>query len=120
MFCENCGTRIPERASACSSCGTAAQAAPVYATHPASYQQPYGQAAAVAAAQTNEVMTVGNWMVTMLICAIPVAGIIFLFLWAFGKGATLTKRNFSRAMLIFMAIGVGFGIVATLLSLLLI
>lgn len=119
MFCENCGTRLPEQAGACPACGTAAQAAPIYTAQPAPQQQHYTQPVA-AAVSPDEIMTVGNWMMTMLICVIPVAGIIFLCLWAFGKDATLTKRNFSRAMLIFMAIGVGFSIVATLLSLLLI
>ena len=32
----------------------------------------------------NRPMSVGNWFVTILIMAIPVVGLIMLFVWAFG------------------------------------
>ncbi len=50
----------------------------------------------------NRPMSVGNWFVTILIMAIPVGGLIMLFVWAFGDIAPQSKRNWARAQLIWM------------------
>jgi hypothetical protein len=47
-------------------------------------------------------MTVGAWLITMLILIIPIANIIMLFIWGFGKPDA--RRNYARASLIWMAI----------------
>lgn len=47
-------------------------------------------------------MTVGAWLMTMLILIIPIANIIMLFIWGFGKPDA--RRNYARASLIWMAI----------------
>ena len=52
----------------------------------------------------NRPMSVGNWFVTILIMAIPVVGLIMLFVWAFGDMALLSKRKWARAQLIWMLI----------------
>ena len=52
----------------------------------------------------NRPMSVGNWFVTILIMAIPVVGLIMLFVWAFGDMAPKNKRNWARAQLIWMLI----------------
>ncbi len=52
----------------------------------------------------NRPMSVGNWFVTILIMAIPVVGLIMLFVWAFGDMAPQSKRNWARAQLIWMLI----------------
>jgi hypothetical protein len=49
-------------------------------------------------------VTVGEWIVTMLITAIPLVGLIMLFVWAFGGGANLNKSNWAKAALIWAAI----------------
>jgi hypothetical protein len=48
-------------------------------------------------------LTVGQWFVTMLILALPLVGIIMLFVWAFGDG-NLNRKNYCRAALIWAAI----------------
>lgn len=55
--------------------------------------------------------SVGSWMLTLFVCGIPVIGVIYLLVLAFGSGAAPSKRNFARAMFIWQIIG----IVATIL-----
>jgi len=46
------------------------------------------------------VLSVGDWMITILITAIPIVGLVMLFVWAFGDGQNLTKANWAKAKLI--------------------
>ncbi len=45
-------------------------------------------------------MTMGDWLLTLLACLIPCAGIILSLIWAFGKNGNVNRRNFCRAQLI--------------------
>lgn len=49
-------------------------------------------------------MTVGEWLITMLIMVIPIVNIVMLFIWGFGNPDP--RRNYARASLIWMAIGI--------------
>lgn len=49
-------------------------------------------------------MTMGDWLLTLLACMIPCAGIILLFVWAFGKNGNVNRRNFCRAQLIIIGV----------------
>ncbi|HOA29480.1 MAG TPA: hypothetical protein PKL34_05530 [Candidatus Cloacimonadota bacterium] len=51
-------------------------------------------------------MTVGNWIVTMLLMIIPFVNIILLIVWAASSGENPNRRNWAIASLIFMAIGI--------------
>ena len=53
----------------------------------------------------QEVMSVGSWLITLLILAIPCVNIVIYFIWAFGNGNE-NRKNFCRAGLIFMLIAV--------------
>ena len=46
----------------------------------------------------------GSWMLTLFVCGIPVIGVIYLLVLAFGSSATPSKRNFARATLIWALI----------------
>lgn len=48
--------------------------------------------------------SVGAWMLTLFVCGIPVIGVIYLLVLAFGSSATPSKRNFARATLIWALI----------------
>ena len=48
-------------------------------------------------------MTLGDWLVTLLIQMIPCIGIIMLFVWAFG-GGNVNRKRYAQAALIFAAI----------------
>ncbi|NCC71966.1 MAG: hypothetical protein EOM06_01095 [Sphingobacteriia bacterium] len=51
-------------------------------------------------------VTTGDWVLTMLITAIPIVGIIMLFVWAFSSGTNPSKANWAKAALIWMVIGI--------------
>ena len=57
-------------------------------------------------AHNEKPMSVGDWFVTLLILAIPIVNIIMYLVWAFSSGVNLNKKNFCRATLIWMAIGI--------------
>ena len=52
---------------------------------------------------TEQPMSYGEWMLTLLLLAIPCVNIIMLFVWAFGKDSK-TKSNFAKASLTWTAI----------------
>lgn len=53
----------------------------------------------------NEV-SVGDWVITILIASLPLIGLIMLFVWAFGDAANPSKKNWAIATLIWFAIGI--------------
>ena len=52
--------------------------------------------------QSTGDMSVGEWLITMLIMIIPIVNIVMLFVWGFGSPDK--RRNYARASLIWMAI----------------
>ena len=135
MYCPNCGKQNPDDAKFCESCGapTAAAEAPKAAPppppppppqQPVYNQQPVQQYAPpqqtyyppqqtynTAAAGGAPVMSVGSYIGTMLLSAIPLVGFILLLVWAFGSDTNPNKKNFCRAYLILMLIGIVLGII---------
>ncbi len=59
-------------------------------------------------------VTLGNWMLTLLIMAIPLVNLIMLLVWAFSGSTPVSKANWAKAtllwMLIMIVIGVLFGV----------
>ena len=49
------------------------------------------------------VMTVKNWIITFLILAIPIVGLVMIFVWAFGDG-NKNRKHFMQAYLWFMLV----------------
>jgi len=49
-------------------------------------------------------MSIGDWLITFLIQAIPLVGFIMLFVWAFGDGTHPSKKSWAQASLIFALI----------------
>ncbi|MEG2036542.1 MAG: zinc-ribbon domain-containing protein [Ruthenibacterium sp.] len=74
------------------------------------YQQPYAGAGYQPIAQENyqqcEPVTMGQWLLNYLIMAVPVVNLVMLFIWGFGGSTKLSQRNWARATLIWMAIGI--------------
>jgi len=56
-------------------------------------------------------ITIGEWMITLLIAAIPLVGFIMLFVWGFGQGTHPSKANWAKATLIWLAILIAFYII---------
>ena len=51
-----------------------------------------------------QVLTVKDWIITILITAIPLVGFIMLFVWAFGSNENPNKSNWAKASLIWLAV----------------
>ncbi|MFF2754189.1 hypothetical protein ACFVR1_10655 [Psychrobacillus sp. NPDC058041] len=54
--------------------------------------------------KTASEMSIGEWLITMLIMIIPIVNIVMLFVWGFGNADP--RRNYARASLIWMAISI--------------
>lgn len=77
--------------------------------NPYAYQQPTVQDQLQYQYQPNrdeleEPMTMGEWMISLLIMMIPCANIIMAFVWAFSDKEKKSKSNFFKAQLIFIGI----------------
>ncbi len=55
--------------------------------------------------QAGEI-SVGEWMITLLLTYLPLVNIIMLFVWAFGSNTNPSKANWAKASLIWMLIGI--------------
>lgn len=49
-------------------------------------------------------MSVKDWLITLLIMAIPIVGFVMLFVYAFSSDGNENRRNWAKAQLIVMAI----------------
>jgi xanthine/uracil permease len=49
-------------------------------------------------------LTVKDWMITILVSAIPLVNLIMFFVWAFGDNTHPSKSNWAKASLIWLAI----------------
>lgn len=52
----------------------------------------------------RENLSIGDWLLTLIVTGIPLVGIIMLFVWAFSKGTHPSKSNWAKAALILIAI----------------
>ncbi len=59
-------------------------------------------------------MTIGQWLLTIIVLAIPCVGLIMYFVWAFGTG-NLNRKNYCRACLIIAAVAVVLWILMSIL-----
>ena len=98
MYCKKCGGKIESYASHCPFCGE-----PIANN---SVQSTYTTAIPAQTGRTNK--GVGGWILTSIICGIPLIGIIMLFVWEFGEKtkSDLTFRNWARAQLVVMLIAI--------------
>ena len=59
----------------------------------------------------EEPVSLGEWMITMLLMCIPCVNIVLMFVWAFGSSAKRSKSNYFKAALIWGGIFLVFYIV---------
>lgn len=57
--------------------------------------------------QSKSVLSIQDWVITLIITALPIIGFIMLFVWGFGSGTNENKANFAKAALIMYAIMIG-------------
>jgi hypothetical protein len=56
--------------------------------------------------QRNLPVTVGDWILTMLIMVIPLVNLIMLLVWSFSGSTKISKANWAKASLVWMLIGI--------------
>jgi heme/copper-type cytochrome/quinol oxidase subunit 2 len=61
--------------------------------------------------QHSEPMSTKDWVITLLISYIPLVGLIMLIVWAFDSNTNMNKKNWAKASLIWMLIGIGIAII---------
>ena len=54
--------------------------------------------------EMNQALTVKQYLGILALMLIPIANIVLLFIWGFGKEQNINRRNLSRALLIFFCI----------------
>jgi len=48
----------------------------------------------------TQLMSVKDWVITIILTGIPLVGLILLFVWAFGNDGNQTRSNYAKGMLI--------------------
>ncbi|WP_228488574.1 hypothetical protein [Prolixibacter sp. SD074] len=56
--------------------------------------------------QPQQPVTISDWFLTLFLTAIPLVGLIMLFVWAFGSNTNPSKANWAKAALLWAAIGI--------------
>jgi predicted membrane channel-forming protein YqfA (hemolysin III family) len=51
-------------------------------------------------ARESSPISLGDWIITLIVLAIPIVGIVMLFVWGFSSGTHPSKQNYCRAVLI--------------------
>lgn len=135
--CTKCGTFLTETDRFCPSCGENApmevassgvslekpsdQPQQQYTPPQYNQQNQYGQPSPPpytpsSAPQYNpypaqeEEMTVGKWILTIIVTGLGLIGLVFLFVWGFGSGPK-ARQNYCKAVLILAGIGIALYIV---------
>jgi hypothetical protein len=50
--------------------------------------------------QNKNIVTMGDWVISILLLAVPIVQIIAPLVWAFSSSTPLSKKNFGKAILI--------------------
>ena len=53
-------------------------------------------------------MTVGDWMLTLLVLAIPIVNLVMYLIWALSDAGNVNRRNFCKASIYWFLIILGF------------
>lgn len=92
---------------------------------PSPAPQPYGQPQARYAApvsnanpnlQVQAAESIGAWMLTLFLISIPIVGLVYLLVVAFGGSVAESKKNFARAALIWQLIAIGLVILIAIVT----
>lgn len=60
---------------------------------------------------TRSDVSLGNWVITLILTMIPIVNIILLFVWGFNRSTNPVKAKWAQAMLIILAISIVLGLI---------
>lgn len=55
----------------------------------------------------QKTMSVKDWLITLILSALPLVGIVMLFVYAFGNNENVNRQNWAKAQLLLAAIVLG-------------
>ena len=74
---------------------------------PTANSLPYPGATAYGYADNqSSTVSLGDWLITMLLSCIPLVGFIMLFVWAFSSSTPPSKANWAKATLVFFLVAI--------------
>jgi len=123
LICKQCGAELSENSKFCTACGASVNSEDKNQgtiQNPVAVPQPQAQAQSQQYYQPQpptdleKPLSVGGWLVTMIVTSIPFIGVIMMFVWAFTEG-NKGRRNYMRACLIMAVIGVVLTIIIAVL-----
>jgi hypothetical protein len=124
VTCGSCGSNISNNEKFCPSCGAPNPYANTQNSPNYSYQQnvpPYSYPSSPTQIEAPPSpnspyapVSVGAFIGVMLLMAVPLVNLIMLFVWAFGSSTKISLKNYARASLILMLIGIVLAIIFSL------
>jgi len=60
-------------------------------------------------------MKIADWLIIFLITAIPLVGLVMLFVWGFSESSNKIRATWAKAMLVWYAIAIALGILFVIL-----
>ncbi len=66
--------------------------------------------------QTDNTVSVGNWMLTLFLAFIPIVGIIMLIVWAVSSSTPPSKANWAKATLLWILIAIVLGVILSVVG----
>lgn len=65
-------------------------------------------------------MTIKDWLITIVVLAIPLVNIVMYFVWAFSDSGNVNRKTYCQATLLFIAIIIAavvfFGVIGSMFS----
>lgn len=56
--------------------------------------------------QNLSIVSIGDWIITLILVCIPVVNFIMLLVWAFSSSTPVSKANWAKATLLLMIISI--------------
>lgn len=107
MICPNCKANVEADKRFCPNCGTKFEA---QTTPP---PPPVNQPPQIIR-QGCEPLSTGQFVLMDFLAAIPLVGLILYFVWAFSNGENPNRRNWAKAKLIWILIGIALTILSVI------
>ncbi len=64
----------------------------------------------------NRPLSIGDWVITLIVLSIPFVNLIFLLYWGLSSSSNVNRKNFCLAYLILIVIFIGLAIVLGIIA----